>query len=92
MPDIAAALGVDHDWLGAAERCDEEIVLARIKIALPKEDMLQRIFYDLLLQIPTGARAEDIAQIFANGFLSSLNAIEHSPLIEPIASDGMRMG
>ena len=92
LPDIAAALGVDHDWLEAAERCDEEIVLARIKIALPKEDMLQRIFYDLLLQIPTGARAEDIAQILANSFLSRLKAIEHSPLIEPVAGNGMRMG
>ena len=78
LPDIASALGVSHDWLGAAERCDEEIAFARIKIALPKEAVLQMIFYGLLLQMPAGASLDDIAQNLADGFLSSLEAIKQA--------------
>ena len=78
LPDIASALGVSHDWLGATERCDEEIAVARIKVILPREAMLQMIFYGLLLQMPAEANPEYIAQNLASGLLSSLEAIKQN--------------
>ncbi|QDC38388.1 helix-turn-helix domain-containing protein [Sphingobium fuliginis] len=90
LPDIAAALGVELDWLRGLTNGDQGAPRApavqyfSMKVALPSEAALRDMFRSLLVLVPEGASKDEAAEILARRLPSGLAAI--GPLaLDPVS-------
>lgn len=75
LPEIAAVLGVDFEWLRGERGYRPDLETGRMMLMLPHEQDLQILFRGLIAQAPSNASPDRLARFLARHLPAGLAAM-----------------